>query len=701
MRLLTVSGIVTLLLLAVMSLYGMRAGVSARHAEAEDMRLHYLSRQIALFDEMLTMSARTGAATGDPRWEERYNQTAPRLDSAIIEVRQLAGSKEVVSAIGVTDIANVRLIALETLAFRLAGEGHRDSALAILLGGDYTALKGQYADGMTSLSAGIARHTADAGRMRSARMLFMTAAAVVTLLLVWLGALLTTRRFLAEQRRIQAVLHDSEGRLRSITGAAKDAILMMDDAGLVTFWNPAAEAMFGYAAGEVLGRNLHGFLPPERFRAAHAAAFDRFRATGEGGAVGKTLELSALHSDGHEIPVELSLSALQIGGRWHAVGLVRDITERKLAEKERAESEARFRAVFDNASEGMVLFEPATGKFMMVNRSCLSMMGYAEREFMNLGVPDLIPAATLPMVLEQIGRFLRGEPVVRNDILFRRRDGSVFFTDVSPARVRVGEVDCILLSFTDITERKRAEDALALKNAELAALNEQKNQFLGMAAHDLRNPLAVIMARSDFVLDGLAGALTSEQEKFIAAVKRSSEFMLKLVTDLLDVAKIESGKVNLELEPTDLAGMLRENVALNQVIAGKREIRLELEMAADLPKLELDRSKVEQVLNNLVSNAVKFSGHGDVVRIRAARMNDTVTVSVADCGPGIAPDEMNKLFKPFGRASIRSQSGEKDTGLGLVIVKRILEAHGGGIRVESEVGKGTTFYADLPAGKSE
>jgi PAS domain S-box-containing protein len=381
-------------------------------------------------------------------------------------------------------------------------------------------------------------------------------------------------REVTERKQAEVALRESEERLGTITGAAKDAIIMINDFGLVTFWNPAAEAMFGYAANEVLGRNLHGFLAPERFRATHVAAFGRFRATGEGGAVGKTLELAAVRKDGSEIPVELSMSAVASGDKWHAIGIMRDITE-----------------------------------------------------------------------------------------------------------------------------RKQAEDALAHKNTELAALNEQKNQFLGMAAHDLRNPLAVILNYSEFILGGDVGAMTPEQTKFIATMKRSSEFMLKLVNDLLDVAKIEAGKVNLELEPTDLAALLTENIALNRVIVEKKGIRLELEVAADLPKMELDPAKIEQVLNNLVSNAVKFSNPGGIVSVRATRVNGTVSISVADRGPGIPPDELGRLFTAFGRTSVRSTSGEKDTGLGLLIVKRILEAHRGGIRVESEPGKGTTFVVTLPGTK--
>ena len=238
---------------------------------------------------------------------------------------------------------------------------------------------------------------------------------------------------------------------------------------------------------------------------------------------------------------------------------------------------------------------------------------------------------------------------------------------------------------------------LAKKNAELARLNEQKNQFLGIAAHDLRNPLDVILTYSQFVLDEARAALTPEQIEFVNTIRSSSEFMLNLVNDLLDTSKIEAGKLELELERVDLGEIVRRNVALNRTLAERKGITLALARSDELPAMRLDVSKIEQVLNNLIGNAVKFSPPGSRVEVRIEREDDGAVVSVRDEGEGIAAEELDNLFRFYEKGRTRATGGEKSTGLGLAIVKKIVAGHGGEIRVESEAGEGATFFVSLPA----
>ncbi|HEV2844430.1 MAG TPA: HAMP domain-containing sensor histidine kinase [Thermoanaerobaculia bacterium] len=237
---------------------------------------------------------------------------------------------------------------------------------------------------------------------------------------------------------------------------------------------------------------------------------------------------------------------------------------------------------------------------------------------------------------------------------------------------------------------------LAKSNHDLARLNDQKNQFLGMAAHDLRNPLDVILTYSDFLLEDAAPALRAEQVKFIEAIRSSSEFMLRLVENLLDLAKIESGKLELDLERTDLVALVERNIALNRVLASRKDIGIRLHQSGEPLEMVADPVKLEQVFNNLIGNAVKFSPPGSTVDVRVTVGADAVTLSVEDRGPGVPPDELDKLFRPFERTRVRSTAGEKGTGLGLAIVKRIVEGHRGEIRVESEGGRGSTFHVSLP-----
>ncbi len=237
---------------------------------------------------------------------------------------------------------------------------------------------------------------------------------------------------------------------------------------------------------------------------------------------------------------------------------------------------------------------------------------------------------------------------------------------------------------------------LAKKSAELSRLNAQKNQFLGMAAHDLRNPLEVILTYSEFLLAEAAPQLDRDQAAFIATIRSSSEFMLHLVEDLLDLAKIESGRLELDLARADLAELAERNVAMNRVLAAKKGTGIELGIDGRPFPMLIDSPKVEQVLNNLIGNAVKFSPPGAAVEVRLCRQDGRVTIAVADHGPGVPPDELGKLFRPFERTRVRSTAGEKSTGLGLAIVKRIVEGHGGEIRVENGPERGATFVVALP-----
>ncbi|MFA6222762.1 MAG: HAMP domain-containing sensor histidine kinase [Desulfomonilaceae bacterium] len=234
------------------------------------------------------------------------------------------------------------------------------------------------------------------------------------------------------------------------------------------------------------------------------------------------------------------------------------------------------------------------------------------------------------------------------------------------------------------------------KNVELEKLNEEKNRFLGIAAHDLRNPLNAIQIYSEFLLDEAADALNQEQMGFVSIIHSSSRFMLQLVNDLLDVAKIESGKLELELANTDLIGLIERNLVLNNAMASKKQIRHTFNHDAHIPNIQIDAAKIEQVLNNLITNALKFSSSGSVINVNLVRTDDEVILSVKDQGQGIPANDLDKLFKPFQRTSVKTTDGEESTGLGLAIVRKIVLGHKGRVWVKSEVGRGTTFYVALP-----
>lgn len=237
---------------------------------------------------------------------------------------------------------------------------------------------------------------------------------------------------------------------------------------------------------------------------------------------------------------------------------------------------------------------------------------------------------------------------------------------------------------------------LQKKNVQLNKLNEQKNEFIGMAAHDLRNPISIIIGYSEFILDEAKDRLPPNHLKFLKIILHSSEFMLNMLNDLLDIAKIESGKLNLNRELVNPGSLIANNVALNRMIAEKKDITINVEIFEDLPEVNIDADKIEQVLNNLITNAIKFSNPGTTITVSSFKANGGITVIVKDQGQGISEEDLSKLFKPFSKLSTKSTAGEKSTGLGLSITKKIIMGHGGKIWVESQVGVGTTFYFTLP-----
>lgn len=262
-----------------------------------------------------------------------------------------------------------------------------------------------------------------------------------------------------------------------------------------------------------------------------------------------------------------------------------------------------------------------------------------------------------------------------------------------------GERDARLLEeLTQLNNELAAlQREMAKKNVELERLNQLKNQFLGIAAHDLRSPLGVIQMYSQFLEAELGPAVSEEHCQFIVTIRHTSEALLRLVDNLLDVSQIEAGKLELHRQPLDLRALVEQNLALNRVLATKaqRQLALVTPESAPLP-LDADGPKLEQVLNNLIGNALKFSPPGTRVEVSLVREGDRAVVSVRDEGPGIPARELGKLFRFFQKTSVRSAGGERSSGLGLAIARKIVEGHGGTIQVETEPGRGSTFSFALP-----
>lgn len=239
------------------------------------------------------------------------------------------------------------------------------------------------------------------------------------------------------------------------------------------------------------------------------------------------------------------------------------------------------------------------------------------------------------------------------------------------------------------------------KNHELSELNKLKNIFLGMAAHDLRNPLGIIISYSEFLLDETEDTLSEDKREFLNIIMKSSEFMLELIDNLLDVTAIESGNIELNFNRVNISEFVKCNVEKNIALASKKNIKVNYKDGVEGLWVTIDESKITQVLNNLISNAIKYSYPGGEIFIETSSDNGFFEFKVKDNGKGIEEKNFEKIFKPFGKVSGSGTAGEKSTGLGLTIVKKIVLSHSGKIWFDSEFGKGSTFYFNVPVNQEE
>ena len=240
-------------------------------------------------------------------------------------------------------------------------------------------------------------------------------------------------------------------------------------------------------------------------------------------------------------------------------------------------------------------------------------------------------------------------------------------------------------------------EELKQANQQLALLNEEKNRFISMAAHDLRSPVSTALSYTDIMRNNEGLFPREKNQKFLAIIEERLQYSLNLMSELLDIGKIESGTLTLNLALNDYLQLLEQVVGFNRMVAETKGIRIDLECQGQQMLFNFDREKLEQVLNNLISNAIKYSEPGSHVSIKVKRDNGAVVTSVVDQGVGIKASELPLIFQPFHKSSARPTAGESSTGLGLVIAKKIVEEHGGGMEVESEEHKGSCFRFFIPA----
>ena len=506
--------------------------------------------------------------------------------------------------------------------------------------------------------------------------------------------------------------------LKAIAEACPLAIVALDRNGIVRMWSRGAEEMFGLTEIEAVGNPLP--IPFELMEAQMPTSS------------GKAIELTWPLRNGELLHVSSSVALLrdekrEIQGK---VLIFADNTSRRESEQERAElvereqaarlqakAERRFRELLEAAPDAILEID-ADGQIVLLNEVAQKMFGYSRAELLGQRMEILMPS-DLRRRHEGHRSAYAAHPSIRPmgsglDLYAQRKDGARFPVEISLSPVKSEEGFRVSAIIRDVTERKQNEQKikvlhetftqelaatnqqLELRNREVERANRLKSEFLASMSHELRTPLHTIIGFSELLTEELKGPLNVDQKRFISHIHRDSLHLLELINEILDLSKIEAGRLELHPETFEMATAMDETLSSIRALAAPKSITVERRAASGI-SLHADRVRFKEILYNLLSNAVKFTPDGGKVWIEASiESGSMVSVSVVDTGIGIPTEEHESVFEKFYQVGPTTKGVREGTGLGLAITKRLVEQHGGKLRVESELRKGSRFTFVLP-----
>ncbi len=498
----------------------------------------------------------------------------------------------------------------------------------------------------------------------------------------------------------QRIASESQAAIASLIDSARDAIVTADREQRVVIFNHAAEAMFGYTAAEVYGQPLE-ILMPARFRHTHRAQVAKF---GEG--EGEPRQMShadrvvvGVRRDGSEFPIEASISRVQRGGGVEYTVIMRDVTERVRAAREQAATAAMLHQTVEHMPMGVSVMD-AKFNCIAFNERFVDLLDFPKGEF-TIGDPlekflrynasrgEYGPGDADEQVKTRIALARRAEP---HCFERRRADGKII--EVRGTPVPGGGFVTV---YTDVTAQREESRRLieAREHAESAA--RAKSEFLATMSHEVRTPMNGVLGIAELLLDT---QLSVDQRDYVETILRSGQALLEILNDILDLSKIEAGKLDLESIAYDPVQALNDVIALSGPRASAKGLLLDAQVAPDVPRDVIgDPGRLRQVLSNLIGNSLKFTDAGAVrveTRVVSVDGDDVVlSFTVTDTGIGMTPEQQTKLFRPFTQADTSTTRRFGGTGLGLAICLRLVEMMGGKFEVRSEPGQGSSFSFTL------
>ncbi|MES2740904.1 MAG: response regulator [Pseudomonadota bacterium] len=502
-------------------------------------------------------------------------------------------------------------------------------------------------------------------------------------------------RLTHQRERAEADMRSAASLVRNILERAPDAFVSSDSDGVILEWNARAEAMFGWTREQALGRNVEMIIPAD-LRAGHHAGMAAFGHSGGGPIINQRIRVLALHRDGHTMPVELSVGALQ-GEHGHiANAFIHDVSVRIAFEQQIAEREKRIRMIADNLPALIAYLDRHT-LFQFTNSHYQRLWQLDPQVMLGRSMVQVFGPMAEPWQrdaeLALQGQLLHSEVETERDGVVRH-----LMMDLIPDIGADGRVQGIYLMGLDITERKNAELRQAASEQKAEAASRAKSQFVANMSHEIRTPMNAVLGIA-YLLGNTA--LDPAQRQYLDMITASGNALLGILNDVLDFSKIEAGRMELAPEPFQLNQVLGAIATVMTLNAGEKDLELAIGVEADVPHMLLgDAMRLQQVLINLVSNAIKFTERGEVSVLVELLARDgacaVLRFRVRDSGIGIDAEQVTRLFSAFTQADASTTRRYGGTGLGLAISRRLITLMGGHIGVTSKVGRGSEFCVTVP-----
>lgn len=467
----------------------------------------------------------------------------------------------------------------------------------------------------------------------------------------------------------------SDAKYAGLLEAAPDAMIIINRESAIVLANTQTVNIFGYDRSEILGKPIQILISALQLATYMEQPIVR--------SMGSGLSLTGRRKDYSEFPVEVSLTPLEtVGDALFIAVAVRDVTERGRAEK-------KFRGLLEAAPDAIVIADDK-GLIVLVNSQTEKLFGYPRDLILGQSFEMLIPQR-FHNIIPATNYFV--DPVARPmglELYGLRQDGSEFPIEISYNPLETESGVLVSAAIRDVTERKVFQESLE-------KANRLKSEFLANMSHELRTPLNGIIGFSEFLIDEKTGPLNPKQKEYLGDVLNSGRHLLQLINDILDLAKVEAGKMELNIEAFSLRQAIAEVTSIVNPAIKKKHLDLEVTVNEAVDIVNLDQQKIKQVLYNLLSNAAKFTDDQGKIEVRASlEQNDHVRLEVQDSGIGIKPEDIGKLFVEFQQLDAGSDRRYQGTGLGLALTKRIIEMMGGTIELSSEPGIGSTFTIIFP-----